>query len=162
MKNKVFIAMLLVCALTSAAVYGAWAQAESVLGVKAGDNFTYSFEVFWSSTDPNKVVPQEFSDMNQTLSIHFNVTDVGSTIAYVNITKLTRDGTQAVEQGFIEVSAGRGTDNAQLIIIGANLTAGDKAYPQSDPAAVSGRGSSGILHYKRYSNDDLLRYFTGS
>src|SRR3990170_2293642 len=83
MKNKVFIAMLLVCALTSAAVYGALAQGESLLGVKAGDNFTYSFEVYWSSTNPSKIVPQEFSNMNQTLSIHFNVTDVGSTIPNV-------------------------------------------------------------------------------
>ena len=136
MKNKVFVAMLLVCALTSAAVYGAWAQAESLLGVKAGDNFTYSFEVYWSSTDPNKIVPQEFSDMNQTLSIHFNVTDVRSTIAYVNITILTRDGNHVDEPGFIEVTSGRGVE-AQLFIIGANLTAGDKAYNQSDPAAVS-------------------------
>jgi len=136
MKNKVFVAMLLVCALTSAAVYGAWAQAESLLGVKAGDNFTYSFEVYWSSTDPNKIVPQEFSDMNQTLSIHFNVTDVRSTIAYVNITILTRDGNHVDGPGFIEVTSGRGVE-AQLFIIGANLTAGDKAYNQSDPAAVS-------------------------
>jgi hypothetical protein len=136
MKNKVFVAMLLVCALTSATVYGAWAQAESMLGVKAGDNFTYSFEVFWSSTDPNKLVPQEFSDMNQTLSIHFNVTDVGSTIAYVNITILTRDGNHVDEPGFIEVMSGRWV-GAPLFIIGANLTVGDKAYNQSDPAAVS-------------------------
>ena len=153
MKNKVFVAMLLVCALTSAAVYGAWAQAESMLGVKAGDNFTYSFEVFWSSTNPSKIVPQEFSNMNQTLSIHFNVTDVGSTIpnvtnvAYVNITILTRDGNHVDEPGFIEVMSGRGVmlqlpmtqyyvSYAQFII-GANLTAGDKAYPQSNPAEVS-------------------------
>src|SRR3990170_5428743 len=147
MKNKVFVAMLLVCALTSAAVYGAWAQAESMLGVKAGDNFTYSFEFFWSSTNPSKIVPQEFSDINQTLSIHFNVTDVGSTIAYVNITTLTRDGNHVDEPGFIEVMSGRGVmlqlpmtqyyvSYAQFII-GANLTAGDKAYPQSNPAEVS-------------------------
>ena len=136
MKNKVFVAMLMVCALTSAAVCGAWAQAESVLGVKAGDNFTYSFEGFWSSTNPSKIVPQEFSNLNQTLSIHFNVTDVRSTIAYVNITILTRDGNHVDEPGFIEVTSGRGVE-AQLFIIGANLTAGDKAYNQSDPAAVS-------------------------
>lgn len=145
MKNKVFVATLMVCALASVAVYGAWAQAESVLGVKAGDNFTYSFEVFWSSTDPSKIVPQEFSNLNQTLSIHFNVTDASITTAFVNISKLMLDGTQAVEQGFVEVSAGRGTENAQLIIIGANLTAGDKAYPQSDPAAVAAGAAAGSL-----------------
>ena len=145
MKNKVFVATLMVCALASVAVYGAWAQAESVLGVKAGYNFTDSFEVFWSSTNPSKTGPQEFSNLNQTLSIHFNVTDVSVTTAFVNISKLTRGGTQAVEQGFVEVSSGRGTENAQLIIIGANLTAGDKAYPQSDPAAVAAGAAAGSL-----------------
>jgi hypothetical protein len=56
---------------------------------------------------------------------------------------LTRDGTQVVEPGFIEVSAGRGTIDAQLFIIGANLTAGDKAYPLSDSAAVeAGAGAA--------------------
>ena len=78
MKKSIFIGILLACIIASAAIYGAWAQGESLLGVSAGDNFTYSFVVSWSSTDPNVVVPQEFSNMNQTLSIHFNVTDVGS------------------------------------------------------------------------------------
>ena len=141
MKNKVFITILLVCSIASVAVYGAWAQDEGVLGVKPGDNFTYSFEAFWSSTDPSQIVPQEFSNLNQTLSIHFNITDAGSIIAYMNITKLNRDGTQIVDQGFINVITGRGFE-AQLFIIQANLTAGDKAYPDSDPAAVTAGASA--------------------
>lgn len=138
MKNNVFIAMLMVCGLVSVAVCGAMAQDESVLGVKAGDNFTYSFEVHWNSTDPNKTVREEFSNLNQTLSIHFNITDVMSIVgmAYVNVTTLNRDGTQIVEPGYINVLSGQGV-NAQLFIIQANLTAGDKAYPDSDPAKVT-------------------------
>jgi hypothetical protein len=141
MKNKVFITILMVCSLASVAVYGAWAQDEGVLGVKPGDNFTYSFEAFWSSTDPNQIVPQEFSNLNQTLSIHFNITDTSSTTAYVNVTKLNRDGTQVADIGFINVVSGRGLE-AQLFIIQANLTAGDKAYPDSDPAAVTSGASA--------------------
>jgi hypothetical protein len=106
-----------------------------LVGVKAGDNFTYTFIVKWSSTDPNVVVPQEFSNMNQTLLIHFNVTDVGPTIAYLDINKTMRGGSVSSSQGYIEVVSGRGVD-ALLFIIGANLTAGQKAYPQSEPAAV--------------------------
>jgi hypothetical protein len=136
MKNKMFIAILMVCALANVAIYGAWAQDEGVLGVKPGDNFTYIFEAFWSSTDPNKVVPQEFSNLNQTLSIHFNITDASGFTANVNITRSNRDGTQVLYPGFINVVTGRGVE-AQLFIIQANLTAGDKAYPDSDPALVT-------------------------
>ena len=134
MKNTVFIAILMACALTSLIVYGALAQDEWVLGVKAGDNFTYSFEAFWSSTDPNPLLPPDFS--NQTLSIHFNVTDATYYAANVNITTLKRDGTHVVEPGVINVVTGRGV-NALLFIIQANLTAGEKAYPESDPALVA-------------------------
>jgi hypothetical protein len=135
MKNKVFLPIFLVCALTSVAVYGAWAQ--GVLGVKAGDNFTYSFEVFWRSTNPSMTVPQEFSQLNRTISIHVNVTDVGleAAVAYVNVTKTMRDGSQTSAFGLIGLASGNGVE-AQLLIIGANLTAGDKAYPLSDPDAV--------------------------
>jgi hypothetical protein len=136
MKGKIFVAVLLVCALYSVVVFGVFAQVGS-LGVKAGDNFTYSFEAFWSSTNPSKVVPSEFSDMNKTRSIHVNVTDVGATIAYVDISKRMIDGTQVNTPGFVAVTTGHGVE-AQLFIIEANLTAGDKAYPLSEgpPAAA--------------------------
>jgi hypothetical protein len=135
MKNRVIVGVLLICVLAGATIYSVLAQSETLVGVKKGDNFTYTFIVNWSSTDPNVVVPQEFSDMNQTLLIHFNVTDVGSTIAYLDINKTMRGGSISSSQGYIEVVSGRGVD-ALLFIIGANLTAGQKAYPQSDPAAV--------------------------
>jgi hypothetical protein len=135
MKNRVFIGVLLAFVLTGATLCSVLAQSETLLGVKEGDNFTYTFIVNWSSTDPNVVVPQEFSDMNQTLLIHFNVTSVGSTIAYLDINKTMRGGSVSSSQGYIEVVSGRGVD-ALLFITGANLTAGQKAYPQSDPTAV--------------------------
>jgi hypothetical protein len=137
MKKMILYATLLVCALSAAAVYNAWAQFDSIVGVKAGDNFTYSFVVYWRSTNPSVVVPQVFSDLNQTHSIHVNVTAAADTRADLTITRYMRDGTHTTEVGFIEVSAGRGTQNAQLLIIAANLTAGDKAYPLSDETAVA-------------------------
>lgn len=136
MNNKILVAILIASTLISAAVCTAWAQTAPVLGVKDGDNFTYSFEVLWSSNNPSVVVPQEFSDMNKTISIHFNVTSAGGTMANLNITRMMRDGTQTSTQGYVEVVRGSGVE-AQLFIIGANLTAGDKAYPEPDPAAVA-------------------------
>ncbi len=132
MKNRVLVGVLLTCILAGATVYSVLAQSETILGVKAGDNFTYTFVVNWSSTDPNVVVPQEFSDMNQTLLIHFNVTNVGPTIAYLDINRTMRGGSTSSSQGYIEVISGRGVD-ALLFIIAANLTAGQQAYPQSNP-----------------------------
>lgn len=135
MKNRILVGVVLVCVLAGATFYNVFAQSETLVGVKDGDNFTYTFVVNWSSTDPNVVVPQEFSDMNQTLLIHFNVTNVGSTIVYLDINKTMRGGSVSSSQGYIEVVSGRGVD-ALLFIIAANLTAGQKAYPQSDPTAV--------------------------
>ena len=135
MKNKALVGVLLACVLAGAIIYNVLAQSETLLGVKEGDNFTYSFVVNWSSTDPNVVVPQEFSDMNQTLTIHFNVTNVGSTIAYLDINRTMRGGSVSSAQGYIEVGSGRGVE-ALLFIIQANLTAGQQAYPQADPSAV--------------------------
>src|SRR4030066_834699 len=135
MKGKIFVVVFLGCVLSSVVVFGVFAQVAGGVGGKAGDNFTYSFDVSWSSTNPSKVVPSEFSDLNQTRSIHINVTDVGVTIAYVNITKVVAGGPPTAEPGYIEVKSGRGTDNVQLIIIGGNLTAGEKTYPLAEGPA---------------------------
>jgi len=137
MKNRLFVAILIIFVLTCATVCAALAQSPSMLGVKEGDNFTYSFEVIWRSADPNDIPPQMFSDLNKTVSIHVNVTSIGATIAYVNVTKTMRDGTHESMPGFVEVLSGRGVE-AQVLIIAANLTAGEKAYPESDgpPASV--------------------------
>jgi hypothetical protein len=136
MRNRLFVGALLACVLAGAFVYTALAQSEVLLGLKDGDNFTYSFIVNWSSTDPNEVVPQEYSNMNQTLSIHFNVTSAAATIVNLNITNLNRDGTNSTEMGYSSISTGR-YSGAPLFIIGANLTEGDQVYPDSDPVAVA-------------------------
>lgn len=136
MKNSALFGILLISMIASAAVYSVWAQSEVLLGVKEGDNFTYSFVVNWSSTDPNAIVPQQFADMNRTLSIHMNVTSTGGTMANLDITTTMRDGTQTSEPGYVEVSRG-GYVGAPLFIIGANLTAGNQVYPLSEPAAVA-------------------------
>jgi archaellum component FlaF (FlaF/FlaG flagellin family) len=157
MKKTILIGILLACIIASVAIYGAWAQGGSLLGVSAGDNFTYSFVVSWSSTDPNVVVPQEFSNMNQTLSIHFNVTNVGGTMVNLNITTTMKDGTQNSESGYVEVSRG-GFVGAPLYIIGANLTAGDQAYPQSDPVAVK----AGAAAESFKINETVTRTYLGT
>ncbi len=136
MKGKISFAVFLVCALSSTVVFGVFAQVTGGLGVKAGDNLTYSFEAFWSSTNPSKVVPSQFSDMNKTRSIKINVTYVSDTTANLDISSQMIDGTEVNMPGILNVIAGRGTKEAFLFLIGANLTAGDKAYPLADPAAV--------------------------
>ena len=133
MKNRDLVGLLLACVLAGATIYGVFAQ--TAIGVKEGDNFTYNFTVNWSSTDANVVVPQMYSNMNQTLSIHFNVTSGAGYMASLNITTTMRDGTVTSDPGYVEVSRG-GYVGAALFLIGANITAGEQVYPQSDPAAV--------------------------
>jgi hypothetical protein len=141
MRNRVLVGALLACILAGAFIFTAFAQSETMLGVEDGDNFTYSFVVNWSSTNPNVVVPQEFSDMNQTLSIHFNVTSAAGAMANLEITTILRSGTNSTEMGYSSVSTGR-YSGAPLFLIGANLTSGDQVYPQSDPAAVAAGASA--------------------
>jgi hypothetical protein len=143
MKKKLFVSLFLICVLVAVSLQTAFAQDENVLGVVPGDNFTYTFNVFWSSTNPTDL-PPDFSDLNQTESIHFNVTEIWVTTAYVNVTILKVDGTEEVEPGFVDVNTGRGVE-AQQFIIGANLTAGDEAYPlsQGPPGAVESFTISG-------------------
>ncbi len=63
MKKMILSTILLICVLSSATVYSVWAQSESAVGVETGDNFTYSFNVTWVSTNPEMPVPEEFSDL---------------------------------------------------------------------------------------------------
>ncbi|HJW65604.1 MAG TPA: hypothetical protein VJ507_02350 [Candidatus Bathyarchaeia archaeon] len=128
MKKEMITAALLICALASVAVYSTSAQVAVVLGVAVGDNFTYSFEVFWSSTNSSKAIPEEFLQLNQTESIHVTVTNVDATLASVNITRTGADGSTSDSDGVIDVSSGQGID-AFGLIIGGNLTQGDTAYP---------------------------------
>src|SRR3990170_6153198 len=128
MRKKILFAVFLVCALTCATVYSAWAQVAVVLGVAVGDDFTYSFEVFWSTTNSSRTVPEEFIQLNQTRSIHVGVTNVEGTLASVNITRTGVDGSTSVSDGVIDVSSGQGID-AFGLIIGANLNQNDAAYP---------------------------------
>lgn len=137
MKKMILSTILLICVLSGAAVYSVWAQSESAVGVKAGDNFAYSFSVTWVSTNPDVPVPEALSNLNQTMWIKVNVTYAGYTSAGVVVTNVMRDGTQTSDNGTIGVLSGMGTPNAQLLIIQANLTAGKEVYPQSDPEAVA-------------------------
>lgn len=136
MKKTKFIVMWLVAALIAFSINCVLAQSVAVIGVESGDNFTYSFGVVWSSANPTDIVPQYLSDLNQTVSIHFNVTDVGGATAYLDVTTTNRDGSQIATPAYISVTSGRGLKEAQLFIIGANLTIGDKAYPESTATEV--------------------------
>jgi len=145
MKKVVLFTMLLVCILSSTAVYGAWAQTQSAVGVQEGDNFTYNFEVTWVSSNQNLPVPEQLSTLNQTHSIHMNVTYVGSISADFAVTTTKWDGTQTSELGHIGVVSGMGTQNVLLFIIAANLTGGEKVYPESDSSAVAAGAAAGAF-----------------
>ncbi len=138
MKKVALFTMFLVGFLSAAAVCGAWAQSQSPVGVKTGDNFTYSFNVNWVSSNENVQVPQELSQLNQTMWIHVDITDASESAVGVNISRTLRDGTKTpVEIGFLGMLSGSGTPNIQLFIIPANLTAGQQSYPMVDPEAVA-------------------------
>lgn len=54
---------------------------ERVPGVEVGDYFLYDdIVVYWSSTDPNATLPEEFKEFNETEWMYMSVVDVVDTL----------------------------------------------------------------------------------
>ena len=48
----------------------------AIVGVSKGQTFDYSYQLLWSSTDPNAVAPSNYIQLNNTQTIQLKVTDV--------------------------------------------------------------------------------------
>jgi|YelNatPaOPRAMG01_1025707.scaffolds.fasta_scaffold06500_2 hypothetical protein len=96
-------------------------------GVSPGDSFTYSFSVFWSSSDPNATVPAELLKQNETELIRVVVTDVGGSVVFMNITWHFKNGTETSSQAFVNLQDGSGDGFG--LVIAPDLSPKYYAYP---------------------------------
>ncbi len=99
-------------------------------GVSVGNNFTYgnvSFE--WYSNDPSAIPPAEWSDLNETAWLLGTVDNIVGTNVSISSVIHFINGTEKTEDNWIDVDTGEG--NMTMMLISANLNAGDPIYSGS-------------------------------
>lgn len=102
-----------------------------IVGVVAGNWFKYgTFDVDWSSNDPNATFPpsgwEVFVDLNETEWALIRVEDVSGTNVTIQQTAHFKNGTEMIEGGYVDIDAGDG--NASLVVVSANLNVNDAFY----------------------------------
>jgi hypothetical protein len=111
---------------------GLGSQGETVVapGVTVGDEFTYSINGYFSSTDPNVTVPEAFMEINMTEWLKVIVTDVADQDVTVNTTWHFTNGTELNATSSINVDTGIPyPTNGFYPIYAANLKANDYIRP---------------------------------
>ena len=102
-----------------------------VAGVKVGDVAKYgNFLVLWASESPGAVPPQNFIDVNNTLSLVNTVLDVSNSTVSFESRTVYRNGTERVETNSVDVASGSGSGN--LTFVAAELGVGDSVYLAED------------------------------
>ncbi len=116
------------------------AAQERTVGVNEDSWFTYEIEVNWNSNDPDAVFPpMAYEDMeiiNATEWAKMTVTGVSGTNVSVQFLTHYENGTEEIEDGYIDVDTGDGV-NATLTVIAANLDANDSIYTSGDYSAFT-------------------------
>lgn len=134
MKQKLVLLNFISAFLLSAMVVTAAAQ-ERTVGVAEGDWFNYGVEVNWNSTDPDAISPPsaygDWEIMNGTEWVKMTVTGVSGTNVSLQYVSHYKNGTEEIEDGYIDVDTGDEA-NASLTIISANLGVNDNLYTSGD------------------------------
>jgi hypothetical protein len=133
-RKLIFLAIAVaIIVIVAFVIYTNWgSQGETVIapGVKAGDEFTYSINGFFSSNDPSVTVPENFQQINTTEWFKVLVTDVSDEVVSVNTTWRFTNGTELNESSTINVDTGIPyPTNGFYPIYAANLKANDYIRP---------------------------------
>jgi hypothetical protein len=97
-----------------------------VAGVKVGDMAKYgNFLALWASESPG-TPPQNFVDVNNTLSLVNTVLEVSNNTVSFESRTVYRNGTEQVEVNSVDVAYGSGLGN--LTFVAAKLGVGDSIY----------------------------------
>jgi hypothetical protein len=135
MSKKVYIAIFLLIVLIAATVAIIFATQPApakaaVVGVNAGDSFTYSLEGTSTLTGLNAVETPGFSQFNRTDYYKITIIDVNGTLVSFDTTWRFIDGTEITGKQTIDLSNGQKTDsNGFWAIYAANLNVGDLLRP---------------------------------
>lgn len=129
-KKIVLLTSFSVFLLSAMVVKSVVAQPRTV-GVAAGNWFKYgTFDVDWSSNDPNAKFPpsgwEVFADLNKTEWELIRVEDISGTNVTIQATSHFKNETETFEGGCVNIDTGDG--NMSLVVISANLNANDALY----------------------------------
>jgi hypothetical protein len=128
MTKVVSIIMLSIC-LLYAFVISAAAQPRMV-GVDVSDWFKYVAAVDWSSNDPNATFPppdwEMLEEMNETEWMLCTFESISGTNITLQFTSHFKNGTEIIENGYIDVDTGDG--NMTYVVISSNLDVNDTVY----------------------------------
>ncbi len=99
-------------------------------GVKAGDEFTYDIEGFWSSQDPDAAPSESFFELNMTEWFKVTVTGVSGAEVSFNTTWRFNNGTEFERANSVNVETGmKYPSDAFYLIYAANLKTNDFVRP---------------------------------
>jgi hypothetical protein len=135
MSKKVYIAIFLLIVLIAATVAIIFATQPApakavVVGVNAGDSFTYSLKGTSTLTGLNAEDTPGFSQFNRTDYYKITIIDVNGTLVSFDTTWRFINGTEITGKQTIDLSNGQKTDsNGFWAIYAANLNVGDLLRP---------------------------------
>jgi hypothetical protein len=135
MKNKAVLLHFVSAFLLSAMIVTAAAAQQRTVGVTEGDWFTYEVNASWNSNDPDATYPpvdyENWEITNHTEWAKMEITGVSGTNVSVQYLTHFENGTEKIEDGYIDVATGDEA-NAALTIISASLDVNDNLYTSGD------------------------------
>jgi len=109
----------------------------AVVGVSQGDNFNYSYNLSWTSTNPAATIPAAYLELQNIQSIRFNIVSVTGSSINLDITKLYKDGTENTQNGNINVDTQLLELPYSIMLIRAGANTDEKIYPSGGHATLN-------------------------
>jgi len=95
-------------------------------GVSPGDNFLYTFNVFWNPPEPDQTAPANVMELNNTEWVKITVHETNGPIVIMNMTTHFKNETETNAQIWVNLLSGEG--NGFGYIIAPNLKSNQLAY----------------------------------
>lgn len=95
-------------------------------GVSPGDNFLYTFNVFWNPPEPDQAAPASVMELNNTEWVKITVHETNGPIVIMNMTTHFKNETETNAQIWVNLLSGEG--NGFGYIIAPNLKSNQLAY----------------------------------
>jgi hypothetical protein len=128
MKIKLAEAAIILFLLTVSLTGTAFAQ-NAIVGVNPGNKFTYSYNITWTSTDPNAQVPAADIALNNTEFVQIGIENVTGTLINADFTRQYKNGTTTKQNGNIDVNSQILEIPYSVLVIRAFANTNEKIYP---------------------------------
>lgn len=154
--KKRFSVTVVVMALLFVSLLGSAFAQDRLPGVSVGNEFTYSQQSYWLTTDPNAHIPAGLADVNMTAYYKVTVTGVSGTNVSTHTVWQFANGTEVEEDGSVstETTAYQG---GYWVIIASNLNENDRVHPGSEQDLSTINGTLALNPWNTTENRDYQR-----